>query len=82
MHVSITQAKAQLEKLIARASRGEEIVICRRGKPIVRLERIPSPEPKGKATIRRPGGLRGKISFAPNVFDPRTDQELKDLGFE
>ena len=38
MNVFITQAKAQLEKLITRAVRGEEIVICRWGKPVAFLE--------------------------------------------
>jgi hypothetical protein len=31
---------------------------------------------------RVPGLLRGKISYTPDAFDPLTDQELEDLGFE
>jgi prevent-host-death family protein len=82
MHVSITKAKGQLEELIAKAIKGEEIVICRRGEPMVRLERISTSRRKGKATIRKSGRLRGQISLAPNAFEPLTDRELKDLGFE
>jgi len=26
--------------------------------------------------------LKGEISHTPDAFDPLTDQELKDLGFE
>jgi hypothetical protein len=36
MQVSITKPKGQLEERIAKATKGEEIVICRRGKPMVR----------------------------------------------
>ena len=37
VYFSITQAKAQLEELIRRAIQGEDVVICRRGVPVVRL---------------------------------------------
>jgi len=38
--VSITQAKAQLEKLVTMASRGRIVIICRYGKPLVWLQPI------------------------------------------
>ena len=38
--VTIHQAKTQLSKLIAAAERGEEIIIARRDKPVVRLSII------------------------------------------
>jgi antitoxin (DNA-binding transcriptional repressor) of toxin-antitoxin stability system len=79
MHVSITQAKAQLEKLIARALGSEEIVICWRGQPMVRLEPIPAPR---KRVRRVPGKLRGKLKATKNAFQPLSDKELHDLGFE
>jgi hypothetical protein len=31
MYISLTQAKLHLEKLVSRALRGEEIIICRLG---------------------------------------------------
>ena len=37
IQVNITEAKAKLSELIKRAERGEEVVIARRGKPIVTL---------------------------------------------
>ena len=75
--VTIRKAKADLSRLIARACRGEEIVIARGKKPVVRLVAIPAALKK-----RRPGILKGKISYTADAFDPLTDQELKDLGFE
>ena len=46
MHTNIAEAKAQLSKLIEKAVAGEEIVISKHGKPMVRLipyERDTSP---------------------------------------
>lgn len=40
MQVSIHEAKTQLSKLIAAAERGEEVIIFRRDKPVVRLDPI------------------------------------------
>lgn len=38
--VNITEARARLSELVAAALRGEEVVICRAGKPPVRLEAV------------------------------------------
>jgi prevent-host-death family protein len=75
--ITIHKAKTHLSKLIEEACRGEEIVIARGSEPLVRLVAI---NPEGKD--RTPGSLKGKIFCAPNAFDPLTDQELEDLGFE
>jgi antitoxin (DNA-binding transcriptional repressor) of toxin-antitoxin stability system len=82
MRVSVKYAKAHLSLLITRALCGEEIIICRGSIPLVSLQPITAPEPKKKLTRRVPGRLRGKISWAPNAFDPLTDEELRNLGFE
>jgi prevent-host-death family protein len=43
---SVAEAKNQLSKLIDRALSGEEVVITRRGKPVVELKPTPvRPEP-------------------------------------
>jgi antitoxin (DNA-binding transcriptional repressor) of toxin-antitoxin stability system len=43
---SVAEAKNQLPKLIDRALSGEEVVITRRGKPVVELRQVPSrPKP-------------------------------------
>jgi len=81
MRVSIKYAKAHLGQLITSALRGEQIIICRGSTPLVRLEPIAAPKSK-ILQPRRPGRLRGKISYLPDAFDPLTDEELKDLGFE
>jgi antitoxin (DNA-binding transcriptional repressor) of toxin-antitoxin stability system len=75
--ITIHKAKTQLSRLIEKACRSEEIVIARGKKPVVRLVAI---EEEGGG--RKPGAWKGRISYTADAFDPLTDQELKDLGFE
>ena len=46
---SVAEAKNQLPKLIDRALAGEEVVITRRGKPVVELKQVPARPPVSKA---------------------------------
>ena len=75
--VTIHKAKTELSRLIEKACRGEEIVIARGKKPVVKL--VPLHEAKSN---RVPGLWKGLVTHTPDAFDPLTDQELKDLGFE
>ena len=61
--VNIHKAKAQLSALIARAEAGEEIVIARANKPVVRL--VPVAQPKVQ---RRLGEAKGLVRM-PADFD-------------
>ncbi len=56
--ISISEAKTQLSKLVARAERGEEITIRRGRKPVARLVAIVPPSPSRRSPI---GALRGEI---------------------
>jgi antitoxin (DNA-binding transcriptional repressor) of toxin-antitoxin stability system len=76
--ITIHKAKTQLSRLIERVCKGEEIIIARGKQPVVKLVALPA-EHRGKRT---PGALKGKISYTEDAFDPLTDQEMKDLGFE
>jgi antitoxin (DNA-binding transcriptional repressor) of toxin-antitoxin stability system len=76
--VTIQKAKAQLSQLITKACRGEEIVIARGKRPVVKLLALPV-EHKG---LRIPGLWKGKISWTADAFASLNDQELRDLGFE
>jgi antitoxin (DNA-binding transcriptional repressor) of toxin-antitoxin stability system len=60
---TISEAKAQFSALVERALAGEEVIIARAGKPVVKLVRH---VPEG--VERRPGTLRGKIEIAED-FD-------------
>ena len=61
--VTIHEAKATLSKLIEEALSGEEIIIARRNKPLVRL--VPLEPGAGERTI---GSAKGKIVMASD-FD-------------
>jgi prevent-host-death family protein len=56
--VSISEAKTQLSKLIARAERGEEVTIRRGNKAVARLVAIDSPPSNARSPI---GALEGQI---------------------
>ncbi|MGH7046337.1 MAG: type II toxin-antitoxin system Phd/YefM family antitoxin [Stellaceae bacterium] len=43
--VSVTQAKARFAALVARTEAGEEIVVCRNGRPVARLGPLPEKRP-------------------------------------
>jgi prevent-host-death family protein len=52
--VSLADAKAHLSELVARAERGEDVCITRRGKPVVKLTRVEKPKkPIDFEAIRR-----------------------------
>lgn len=58
--ISISEAKTQLSKLVARAERGEVVTIRRGKKPVVKLVAIVPPSPSRRSPI---GALRGQISI-------------------
>jgi prevent-host-death family protein len=66
--VNLYEAKTHLSRLVDDALAGEEIVIARSGKPLVRLTPW-----RAEETPRRPGGA--KVRLAPD-FDAPLDGEL------
>lgn len=72
MRVTIHEAKTQLSKLIAAAERGEEVIIARRDKPVVRLNAVEVYS--GKSRI---GGLKGKkLRMGARFDDPALNEEI------
>ena len=72
MQVTIHEAKTQLSRLIAAAERGEEVIIARRDKPVVRLSMIE--KFSGKTRI---GGLKGsKFKMTEKFDDPDLNSEI------
>ncbi len=67
--VNVHEAKTNLSKLLDRVLGGEEIIIARAGKPVVRLM------PVGERLPRVPGLARGKVTDA--FFEPLPEEELK-----
>ncbi len=77
MKYTVHQAKSNLSRLLAEACSGKEVVIARGSQPVARLVALSSASKK-----RVPGRLKGLISYSADAFDPLTDRELADLGFE
>ena len=70
--ITIHKAKTQLSRLIEKACKGEEIVIARGKKPVVRLVAI-----EDKRGDRTPGAWKGKIKIGPAFFEPLPPEELE-----
>lgn len=70
--VNVHQAKTQLSALLAKAERGEEVVIARDGKPIVRLQPV-----QAVREPRKPGLAKGEFWMADDFDAPLPDDILK-----
>jgi prevent-host-death family protein len=67
--VTIHAAKTNLSKLIEAALSGEEIVIAKGSKPVVRL--VPVVQRAFKI-----GLLKGKLGAGPDFFEPMEESDL------
>ena len=60
---NIHEAKTHLSRLISRTLKGDDVVIAKAGKPVVRLV------PVARKDARVPGAARGLIEFMADDFD-------------
>jgi prevent-host-death family protein len=73
--VNIYEAKTRLSQLVDKAAAGEDVVVSRHGKPLVRITRL--------AASKRPirfGVLKGKVSVARDFDEPLPEDMI--AGFE
>jgi prevent-host-death family protein len=61
---NITEAKSRFSELVNLALQGEDIVIARNHKPLVRLAPV-----NAEGTKRRPGSAKGQILSVSHDFD-------------
>ena len=73
--VNIYEAKTRLSQLVDIAAAGEDVVIGRNGKPLVRITRLEEP----KRQIRF-GVLKSKVTIAKDFDAPLPDAVI--AGFE
>ena len=73
--VNIYDAKTRLSQLVDIAASGEDVVVSRNGKPLVRITRLESPKRRIKF-----GVLKGKVIVAEDFDAPMPDEIL--AGFE
>jgi len=74
--VGMHEAKTHLSRLVERAEAGEEVVIQRNGKPVVRLVPIVE-EPRSLASVR--GAWRGRMHMAAD-FDELPEDMAEAFG--
>ncbi len=80
MAYTVHQAKTQFSKLLKQVEAGEEVIVMRGKKPVAKITAI-QPPPKPKVPFRLMGGYPG-ISWTPDAFDPLTDEDLIEMGFD
>ncbi len=68
---NIAEAKARFSELVQRAMLGEEVIIAKGHKPLLRLVPLDTPNRR-----RQPGSAKGRIWIAPD-FD-ETPDDFKD----
>ena len=71
MEVNIHEAKTHLSRLLERVAMGEEVIIAKRDKPLVRLEAV-----RPKKTKRKLGWGKGLVTY----IAPDFDESLEDFG--
>jgi prevent-host-death family protein len=70
--VNVHAAKTHLSRLIEEACAGEDVVIARGAKPVVRLVPVHKTEAK-----REFGALKGRLVVADEFFEPLPEDELE-----
>lgn len=68
---NIYEAKTQLSKLIRWVRAGQEVIIADAGTPVAKL--VPIEQPKVARVL---GADRGKITIAPDAFEPLGGEDL------
>ena len=73
--VNIDEAKTRLSQLVDQAASGEDVVLCRNGKPLVRITQLSVPKRRIKF-----GVLKGKVRISADFDAPLPEDVLS--GFE
>lgn len=73
--VNIHEAKTNLSKLIEKTLKGEEVIIAKAGKPVVKLSTY-----KEKLKPRKLGLWKGKVWMSEDFNDE--DEEINKLFYE
>jgi prevent-host-death family protein len=68
IRVNVAEAKAQLSALMKKALAGQDVIIAKDNKPLLKLVPIALP-----ATRRRPGSAKGKVWMASDFDETPKD---------
>jgi prevent-host-death family protein len=70
--INMHDAKTQLSRLVELAVQGEDFIIAKAGKPLVKVTRVDAPKP---SAMRRTGFMQGQVSV-PDDFDAMGQAEI------
>jgi prevent-host-death family protein len=73
MQVNMLDAKNSLSRLVAAAERGEDVILARDGKPIVKIVRYDAPK------VRAPGAWKSKVKVSRNWDSATTNAAVAEL---
>ena len=73
--VNIFEAKARLSEYLDAVERGEQVVICRRNKPVAELRRLTPPR-----VTPRPVGGAGRMPVPEAFFDPLPEEIVESFA--
>ena len=68
---NVAEAKARFSELVQKAVSGEDVVIAKDNRPLLRLVPLVAPGAR-----RKPGSAKGRVKMAPD-FD-RTPEDFED----
>ncbi|MEX2445130.1 MAG: type II toxin-antitoxin system prevent-host-death family antitoxin [Alkalispirochaeta sp.] len=74
MQVNMYEAKPQFSRLVAKALAGEEVIIAKNGKPVVRLTSIVAPQ-----GTRTPGLSRDQARIRDDFDAPLPDEVIEQF---
>jgi prevent-host-death family protein len=76
---NLYEAKTGLSQLVERAAKGEEVIIAKAGKPMVKLVPVEEEQTTGKRIFGQ--NTLGITYISPDFDEPLwTDEELEELG--
>ena len=76
---NIYEAKASFSRLVEEATHGQEVVIAKAGKPVLKLVPIEKKEPAGRRKFGQ--NFLGITYIAPDFDEPMSEEELKEWGY-
>jgi prevent-host-death family protein len=78
MAYTVHQAKTHFSRLLKEAEAGQEVIVMRGNKPVAKIVPVDPVKP----TRRVLGGFEHLPLPDPSVFDPLTDEEMIEYGFD
>jgi prevent-host-death family protein len=81
MAYTVHQAKTHFSRLLKEAEAGQEVIVMRGKTPVAKIVAIDQPTAE-KRPFRLIGAFRGLVPADDSAFDPVTDEELVEYGFD